>query len=169
MRIFHDTTKKLAYGLGVLLAATLCSPSANAGSITDNWTITGAGITGSGTITLATTGNPAVDDVTGITGFFSTTNNGGFSGAITGLNPGSYSSTAPTTDALSATYDNLFYPSGSAPVCAGFTPLPAPAPKEAKRNPRATPSPPASSPSAISCFRKTTPNTPNSVPACTPN
>jgi hypothetical protein len=113
--------KKLACGPGILVVAGLFAPSANAGTITEAWTVTGAGITGSGAITLATTGDPAVDDITGITGNFSTTNDGGFSGAISGLVPGSYSSTSPTYDALNPTYgfDNLFYPSGGAPVCSG--------------------------------------------------
>lgn len=92
-----------------------CAPRAHASaSTTENWTVTGSGISGSGTITLTTTGNPAIDEITGITGSFSTTNSGGFSGAITGLNPGSYSGAAPTgPDALGVSYDNLFYPAGS--------------------------------------------------------
>jgi len=114
----------MRFGLLLLLVIFACAPSAHASSITDSWSVTGTGISGSGTITLTTTANPAVDDITGITGFFSTTGGGGFSGPITGLNPGSYSSTAPTTSLL-ATYDNLFYPSGSAPVCFGGTSGPA--------------------------------------------
>ena len=60
-------------------------------------------------------------DITGITGNFSTTNDGGFSGAISGLVSGSYSSTDPTYDALNPIYgfDNLFYPSGGASACSG--------------------------------------------------
>ena len=92
---------------------------AHASTITESWSVSGSGISGSGTITLATTGTPGVDDITAITGSFSTTNGGGFSGEITGLNPGSYSNTAPTTDPP-GTFDNLFYPSASAQDCTGY-------------------------------------------------
>ena len=101
-------------------ASAFCLPEAKAGLITENFNITGSGIAGSGTITLTTTGNPAIDDITGIAGFFSTTNNGGFSGTITGLNPGSYSASSPTVDPLS-TWDNLFYPTGSPSSCLAST------------------------------------------------
>jgi hypothetical protein len=46
---------------------------------------------------------------------------GGFSGGVTGLNPGSYSNAAPTHDALGSTWDNLFYPAGSPPTCTDAT------------------------------------------------
>lgn len=103
------------------LASALCLPEAKAGVIVENFTITGTGIAGSGTITLTTTGNPAVDEITALSGFFSTTNNGGFSGAITGLNPGSYDASSPSTDYYS-TWDNLFYPTGSPSACGLGTP-----------------------------------------------
>jgi hypothetical protein len=102
----------------VTLATCFCFGQASAATIVDTFSISGAGITSSGTITLMTTGSPNVDEITGITGLFTTTNNGGFSGAITGLNPGSYSSSSPSIDSL-AVWDNLFYPSEPAGVCSG--------------------------------------------------
>jgi hypothetical protein len=99
--------------ISVLLMGALYSPQARAGTTVQNFTITGAGISGSGTITLATTADPTVDQIVGITGTFSTIS-GGFSGAITGLTPASYSSANPTVGAFER-YDNLFYPTGSAP------------------------------------------------------
>lgn len=95
-----------------------CFGGAKADPIVETFTLTGAGISASGTLTLVTTGTPGVDEITNITGFFSTTNNGGFSGAITGLNPGSYNASSPTIDTLSA-WDNLIYTSATAP-CYGF-------------------------------------------------
>ncbi|HEX4154884.1 MAG TPA: PEP-CTERM sorting domain-containing protein [Acidobacteriaceae bacterium] len=89
-----------------------------ASTFTDSFNIAGSGITGSGTLTLTTTGTPGVDEITGITGTFSTSNNGGFSGTITGLNPGSYSSSNPTVNPIS-TYDNLFYPTDATATCVG--------------------------------------------------
>jgi hypothetical protein len=109
--------------LWIILTAVLVAigvPNARADQV-DTFTITGTGITGSGTITLMTTGTPGVDEITGITGNFSTTNNGGFSGSITGLNPGSYNASSPTVEPLS-TYDNLFYTSGSTLPCLGSGP-----------------------------------------------
>jgi hypothetical protein len=94
------------------LVACFTLSEAKAASIVDTFNITGTGFAGSGTITLTTTANAAVDEITGITGFFKTTNGAGFSGAITGLNPGSYNANNPTV-VPSATYDNLFYPSGT--------------------------------------------------------
>ncbi len=81
------------------------------------FTISGGAITASGTLTLTPTSDPSVDQITGITGTF-TTNSGGFSGAITGLNPASYSSSNPTVTAFSE-FDNLFYPTGMAPALKG--------------------------------------------------
>jgi hypothetical protein len=54
-----------------------------------------------------------------MTGTFSSTS-GGFSGAITGLSPGSYDSNSPTVGLF--TYDNLIYPTGSAPGVNGYPP-----------------------------------------------
>lgn len=106
------------FAISALLMGALCAPQARAGTTVQNFTITGTGISGSGTITLATTADPTVDQIVGITGTFSTIS-GGFSGAITGLSPASYSSTNPTTGVFD-TYDNLFYPTGSAPGVNSF-------------------------------------------------
>jgi hypothetical protein len=91
-----------------------------------NFTISGTGISGSGTITVSSTGTPGVDDINGITGTFSNTAVGGFSGSITGLASGSYSASSPTTipavPGYIDTFDNLFYPGGSAASCLGNPP-----------------------------------------------
>ena len=97
------------------LAVCLCVGEAKADTIVNSFTLSGAGITASGTLTLTTTGTPGVSQITNITGSFSTTNNGGFSGAITGLNPGSYDASSPTSDTHSV-WDNLFYTT-SPPSC----------------------------------------------------
>jgi uncharacterized protein (TIGR03437 family) len=67
-----------------------------------------------------TTGTPGVDEIVGITGSFSTTS-GGFSGSIVGLSPASYNSNNPTVGEIDR-YDNLYYPSGSAPGVNGNPP-----------------------------------------------
>jgi hypothetical protein len=106
---------------GVLVLTPFWLPQARASTITESFSVAGAGFSGSGTLTFTTTADPAVDDVTGVTGFFSTTNGSGFSGSIAGLDPGSYSSTSPST-AFSGllNWDNLFYPEGGAPgACNG--------------------------------------------------
>jgi hypothetical protein len=91
---------------------------------TIDFTITGTGISSSGAITVSTTGTPGVDRITGISGNYSNTNAGGFSGAISGLLSGSYSASSPTTIAAAPgwvdTFDNLFYPTGGAPACMGY-------------------------------------------------
>ena len=106
--------------MALFLALAFCLPEAKATTTFENFTITGTGITASGLLTLTTTGNPAVDDITGITGNFSDTNGGGISGTITGLNPGSYNASSPTVDPAD-TYDNLFYPTGSPSSCEGVS------------------------------------------------
>jgi len=100
-------------GICAFLLGAFCAPQAHAGTTVGTFTITGTGISGSGTITLMTTATPGVDEVIGMTGTFSTTS-GGFSGAIIGMSPASYNSNNPTVGAFDR-YDNLFYPSGSAP------------------------------------------------------
>ena len=96
----------------------LCLPQAKAGIILDTFSITGTGISASGLLTLTTTGNPAIDHITAISGTFTDTNGAGISGAIS-LNPGSFSASSPTVD-FADTYDNLFYPSGSPSTCVGL-------------------------------------------------
>jgi hypothetical protein len=121
-REFSKENSKMRKSMWIILAvlfAALGAPNARANGIDDSFTINGPGITGSGTIILMASGTPGVDEITGITGNFATTNNGGFSGSITGLNsPSSYDPTNPTVDNITF-YDNLFYPSASALSCAG--------------------------------------------------
>jgi uncharacterized protein (TIGR03437 family) len=104
-------------GICGLLLGAFFTQQVRAATTVGTFTITGAGVSGSGTITLTTTATPGVDEITGITGTFSSTA-GQFSGAITGLSPASYNSNSPTHGAID-TYDNLFYPSGSAPGVKG--------------------------------------------------
>jgi uncharacterized protein (TIGR03437 family) len=108
-------------GVGFLLLGSFFAPQSRASTTIATFTITGNGISASGTMTLVTTATPGVDEIIGITGSFSTTNAGGFSGAISGLSPGSYDSSDPTPGALSF-WDNLFYPAGSAPGLFGYPP-----------------------------------------------
>jgi uncharacterized protein (TIGR03437 family) len=110
---------KYTFGIGVLVIGAFGGMEARADTTIETFTITGGGISASGTITLQTTATPGVDEIAGITGTFSSTS-GGFSGTITGLNPGSYNSTNPTVGLFR--WDNLFYPSGSAPGVNGNTP-----------------------------------------------
>lgn len=100
-------------GYALLLGA-LC---AHAATTVATFTISGGGISASGTLTLTPTSDPTVDQITGITGTFSTTS-GGFAGMITGLTPASYSSSNPTVTAFSE-FDNLYYPTGMAPALKG--------------------------------------------------
>jgi len=93
------------------LAATLAiTPAAMADILTFGFTISGSGVTASGTITVATTGTVGVDDITGITGTYSdagipTTN-------ITGMYPDP--TYAPIEDSNHLfLFDNLFYSSGN--------------------------------------------------------
>jgi len=108
---------KDTFKICVLLAVAICAPLARAGTTVGTFTISGSGINASGTITLTTTSDPSVDEITGITGTFSTAS--GFSGAITGLSQASYSSANPT-QGLIAEYDNLYYPTGMAPSLKGY-------------------------------------------------
>lgn len=99
--------KKFCFVLLSMAAALAITPAALANTI--GFTITGDGITSSGTFTFQPTGTPGIEKITAITGNFSTTNDGGFSGAITGLPSGSWDSSNPSSNSLSV-WDNLFYP-----------------------------------------------------------
>lgn len=116
--------RKTLWVFAALLVFTVMgSTVARASSATYDFTISGTGISAFGTITVATTGTPGVDDITGITGAFATATDGGFSGTITGLVPGSYDSSSQTEITLAAGgyeyFDNLFYPTGAAPSVSG--------------------------------------------------
>ncbi len=86
-----------------------------------DFSFTGAGsISGSGVFTVATTADPTIDDITGITGTFSDPGDG-VSGTISGLVASAYSNVCPGAANFSQagyTYDNLYYPSGSPAICA---------------------------------------------------
>jgi hypothetical protein len=110
---------KYTFWTGVLVIGAFSGPEARADTSIANFTIAGGVISASGTITLVTTATPGVDEVVGITGTFSSAS-GGFSGAITGMSPGSYNSNNPSVGLFR--YDNLFYPSGSAPGVNGNAP-----------------------------------------------
>ena len=84
------------------------------------FSFSGGGITGSGMFTLATTADPTIDDITGITGTFSDPGDG-VSGPISGLVGSAYSNTCPGAANFSPagySYDNLYYPYGSPAICA---------------------------------------------------
>jgi len=107
--------KRSLLALLALATALAISPAALADSLC--FTISGSGITSSGTITFSTTSTPGIDEITGITGTFSTANPGGFSGVITGLEPGSYDSNNLTLSSNGFyVFDNLFFPAGTAPA-----------------------------------------------------
>lgn len=106
--------KKFYLPLFAMAAALAIAPAALANTETWSFAISGDGITSSGTIT-ATAAGGGVFDIIGVTGDFSTTNNGGFSGAITGLPSGSWDSSNPSNNSLSV-WDNLLYPSDDSPT-----------------------------------------------------
>lgn len=111
----------------ISLAAMLCSATfAHADSY--SFSLSGSGITASGSFTTTDNGPEGSQVITSITGVFSDTNNG-FSGAISGpasapipvpntaLTPPT-TFTAPAFTDAGFSYDNLFWPSGESPaVC----------------------------------------------------
>jgi hypothetical protein len=105
--------KKLALAIFAIVAVLAITPAVFADTLT--FTITGSGITSSGTITVQPTATPGIDGITAITGTFSTSNHGGFSGAITGMPAGSFDSSNPSSNSLSV-WDNLLYPAGDSPT-----------------------------------------------------
>ena len=115
--------KKLLFLVAAIIGSTAIPTAALADSV--SFTLSGPGISGSGTITFVTTSTPGVDDITNITGSFTTTNNGGFSGAITGVPVGSWDINNPSSNSLSA-WDNLIYPGDTAPPlsASGYPPFP---------------------------------------------
>ncbi len=114
------TALTLAFGSGML------SQTALAASENINFSFTGpGGISGSGIFTVATTANPAIDDITGITGTFLDPGDG-VSGPISGLVPSAYSNVCPGAANFSPagySFDNLYYPSGSPAICASDYPF----------------------------------------------
>jgi hypothetical protein len=110
--------KRLSIVLLAMATALAFSPTALA-SIWD-FTVVGANTSGTGTFIISNTAGPSgAYDVTAITGSFSSTYSGlhgpiTFSGAITGLEPGSYDYNNPT-NSVAYTFDNLFYPFSTAP------------------------------------------------------
>ena len=106
------------------MLAIISAPSAHADTV--DFTVSGSGISGSGTITVIPSTTSSVgdaEDITGITGTLSVaTGTANFSGSITSLVlPTSYSDTSPSSDPF-VVYDDLFYPSSDAPTCdAGAT------------------------------------------------
>jgi hypothetical protein len=100
---------KMKLTLFALATALAIAPAALA-DITYDFTITGSGVSASGIITVATTGTPGVDDITGITGTYSdagiTTTN------ITGMYPDPTYTPIEDSNHLFL-FDNLFYSSGN--------------------------------------------------------
>jgi hypothetical protein len=114
--------KKISFVVIALATAFAITPAAKADSF--SFDIAGNGISGFGTITFTPTSTPGVDHVTGITGSFTDSGAGIVNASITGLVPGSYSSSNPTeVPAASGWYwefDNLFYSTGAAPGVNGY-------------------------------------------------
>jgi hypothetical protein len=114
--------KKISFAVIALATAFAISPVAKADSF--GFTVAGNGITSSGVITFSVTANPAVDEITGITGTFSDSLAGIHDAAITGLVPSSYNSASPSTVPAASGYiwefDNLFYSTGDAPGVNGY-------------------------------------------------
>ncbi len=114
--------KKIIFVLCALATAFAISPVAKADSFT--FSIAGNGIVSSGIITFAPTSTPGVADITGITGTFTDSGAGIVNASITGLVPGSYSASNPSTVPAASgwvwEFDNLFYPAGAAPGVNGY-------------------------------------------------
>lgn len=108
-----------AFAIATAILSFGSSIPAGASTITDFFNISSTGINGSGTLTLTSTASPDVYQITDITGTFSSTKIG-FSGAITGLSPSSYTTTPPSQVPGSA-YDNLFYPGSATALCTGVS------------------------------------------------
>src|ERR1039457_3530341 len=120
------------FGYAVLTVLAIAS-LARAGTLT--FSFSGGGITSSGTLTFvpvadSTSGvsTPGTNEITGITGIF-TDSNDGISGAITGLyTPLSYITPLTSTSANPVafttavlSYDDLFFPAGNSPLdCPGY-------------------------------------------------
>ncbi|MGD0630638.1 MAG: PEP-CTERM sorting domain-containing protein [Terracidiphilus sp.] len=114
--------KKISFVICALATAFAISPVAKADSF--SFTIAGNGISSSGIITFAPTSTPGVDDITGISGIFTDAGAGIVDASITGLVPGSYSSSSPSTVPAASgwvwEFDNLFYSTGAAPGVNGY-------------------------------------------------
>ena len=97
----------------------LCVLSARADTAY-TFTLSGSGMSSSGAISVNQVGSKY--EITGISGTFSDSSAGGFSGNISGLLPGSYDPTSySTSPGGNSNYDNLFYPTGSSPAACGKT------------------------------------------------
>lgn len=119
--------KKGRFVLSTFVAVLAFAPLALADAV--SFSFHGGGISSSGTFTISATSTPGFDEITGISGTF-TDSNDGISGKITGLyqpvsytapQPPSYTTPPPafTTDGFS--YDDTFYPGGNSPNnCADY-------------------------------------------------
>jgi hypothetical protein len=120
-RIQKERKMKKYFALLAMATALAITPAALA-ETTWNFTITGDGISGSGTITgsLDTSISSDAYDITAITGTFSD-GNVSISGPITGLAPASWNGGNGTYYPVDGVFgwqvDNVFYPSGDAATC----------------------------------------------------
>jgi PEP-CTERM motif len=105
------------FAVAVLSVAGLVALAPAASADEFAFSFSGGGISSSGVFTISPTSTPGLDDITGITGTFTDTNDG-ISGAITGLyTPVSYTF-PPATVAFTASgfsYDDTFWPGGNSP------------------------------------------------------
>ena len=113
--------KKFSIALLAMAAALAITPAALADTL--NFSFSGGGVSGSGTLTLSAIGG-GVDEITGITGAFTDTSLSISDAAITGMDAGSYSSSSPSLIYVlgngiledgNYAWDNLYYPGGNAP------------------------------------------------------
>jgi len=104
----------------LILLALAAGLAATPAALANNYayTISGTGISGSGTLTATAAGGGAYD-ITGISGTFSDSATG-LSGTIAGLVPGSYSTTSPSyynePSIGPQPFDNIVYPAGNSPA-----------------------------------------------------
>lgn len=119
--------KKQQLVLSAFVAVLAFAPVAVADEFT--FSFSGGGISSSGTFTVSPSSTPGFDEITGINGTFTDTNDG-ISGAITGLyqpvsytapQPPSYTAPPPAFTQGGFSYDDTFYPGGNSPNnCADY-------------------------------------------------
>ncbi|MGD0730486.1 MAG: PEP-CTERM sorting domain-containing protein [Terracidiphilus sp.] len=110
--------KKLSIALFALAAAVAMTPVAQATSSTPwNFTFSGNGFSGSGVLTVSSaTGTPGGNEITAVTGTFTS---GLFSGSLGLYDVGNYNSNSPSSSGtiLGGTdWDDLLFPGNNAPT-----------------------------------------------------
>lgn len=119
--------KRKHFAFSVFAALLACAPVTFADTV--SFSFSGGGITSSGLLTFAASATPGFEDITGISGTFTDTNDH-ISGAITGLYqpvsyvaplPPGYTTPTPAFTTNGFSYDDTFYPAGNSPNnCADY-------------------------------------------------